>query len=119
MMMHGLANVKCRALYLRIFHISLVLLISALCEQDETHLADRSWTTIPKIASNNENLGKRFFERTCFMSIAFYPHYWQSPNGLIHTLALSIRAESLLRKRPKIPEECSDPQSSDCKYKNQ
>jgi hypothetical protein len=68
---------------------------------------------IPKIASNNKNLGIKSFERTCFMSIAFYPLYWHGPNGLIHTLALSIRAESLLRKRPKIPEECSDPQSSD------
>jgi len=86
---------------------------------DETHLADRSRTTIPKIANNNENFGKRSFERPCFTSIAFYPLYWHSPNEPIHTLALSIRAESLLRKRPKIPEECSDPQSSDCKGKKQ
>jgi len=57
--------------------------------------------------------------RHSFMSTAFYLLYRHSPNGLTRTLALSIVAESLLRKRPNIPEECSDPQSSDCKYKNQ
>jgi hypothetical protein len=85
---------------------------------DKTHLADRSWTVIPKITSNNGNLGKNALREYALCKLLFYLLYWHNPNGVIHTLALSIRAESLRRKRPKIPEECSDPQSSDCKCTN-